>query len=302
MIIKIVIAVLLSPLLVLAGEPISPLFGVGQESVELGLSDIHADKKQIKYRPNMTGISRLALTAYGLTLGASFRGTEDLNRDYGTTTFSDYQVGYHNHKWGIDAVYQVYKGFYTTETNQTQLFPDLRLQQYVILGRIALEEADFTVGALLDQSDEIKKTSGKYYFVGGLRQHVMDNNISLLQQDYAGKNNDLEALRKMKVTSLNLGVGAGKYWVSDNKFFVGALLDILGTYGFYKYSDLNGTEDMAQKTSLSFNIKAGLGYAGEKYKVGFSLSGDSTTLLTPGSSFMTPQALRVLLYLRLTFK
>lgn len=302
MIIKIFIMAVFGPLLVLAGEPISPLIGVGQENIELGLSDIHADKKQIKYRPNMTGISRLALTAYGLTVGASFRSTEDLDPQYGTTKFSDYQLGYDNHKWGIDATYQVYKGFYTTETAQTQLFPDLRLQQYGLLGRYALEESDFSVGALMNQADEIKKTAGKYYLVGGLRQHVLENNISLLQQDYIGMNADLEALRKMKVTSLNVGVGAGKYWVSDNRFFAGALLDLLGTYGFYKYTDLNEVDDMVQKTSLSFNIKVGAGYAGDMYKVGFSLAGDSTTLLTPGSSFMTPQALRLLIYLRLNFK
>lgn len=302
MIIKILVMVLLCPLLAVAGEPISPLFGAGQENIELGLSDIHADKKQIKYRPNITGITRVALTAYGLTVGASFRSTEDLDPQYGTTKFSDYQIGYDNHKWGIDATYQVYKGFYTTDTAQTQLFPDLRLQQYGLLGRYALEESDFSVGALMTQADEITKTSGKYYVVGGLRQHVLENDISLLQQDYIGVNADLEALRKMKVTSLNVGVGAGKYWVSDSRFFVGGLIDILGTYGFYKYTDLKDVDDMAQKASLSFNVKAGFGYAGEIYKVGFSVAGDSTTLLTPGSSFMTPQALRVMIYLRLTFK
>lgn len=294
--------VILMPLLTIAGEPISPLFGLGQENIELGLSDIHADKKQIKYRPNIAGISRLALTAYGLTVGASFRGTEDLDRNYGTTTFSDYQLGYDSYKWGVDATYQVYKGFYTTETTQTQLFPDLRLQQYALLGRYALEESDFSVGALMNQADEIKKTAGKYYFVGGFRQHVVENNISLLQQDYVGMNADLEAFRKMKVTSLNIGFGAGKYWVSDSHFFVGALVDILGTYGFYKYTDLNEVDDISQKSTLSFNIKVGAGYAGETYKFGLSFSGDSTTLMTPGSSYMTPQALKALFYLRLTFK
>jgi hypothetical protein len=302
MMFNILMMVLLSPLLVLASEPISPLIGFGQENIELGLGDINANKKEMKYKPNMNGITRLAVTAYGLTIGASFRGTEDLDRTYGNTTFSDYQLGYDNRKWGIDATYQVYKGFYTNDTNQTQLFPDLRFQKYALLGRLALEENDFSVGALVNQADEIKKTEGKYYLVGGFRQHVLENNISLLQQDYAGTNTDLEALRKMKVTSLNFGVGAGKYWVSAGHYFVGAMLDLLGTYGFYKYVDANEVEEMAQKSSLSFNAKFGAGYAGEMYKVGFSLSGDSTTLLTPGSSYMTPQALRLLVYLRLTFQ
>lgn len=294
--------ILLGPLRGHCAEMISPLFGVGQENFEFSLGDIGSNKGDAKYQPNISGVSRVGLTAYGLTVGASFRSNQELDPNYGKTDFFDVQLDYHNRKWGIDAIYQVYKGFYSNSPNQIQLFPDLRFQQYGVIGRIALEESDFTVGALLNQSDEIKKTAGKYYFVGGVRQHVMDTDISLLQQDYAGINPDLESLRKMKSTSLNIGLGAGKYWVADNHLFAGALLDLVGTYGFYKYTDANNVDEMTQKTSLSYSIKFGAGYAGETYKFGFSLSGDTTTLVTPGSSFMIPQALRSLIYLRLTFK
>ncbi|MBC7752675.1 MAG: DUF4421 family protein [Moraxellaceae bacterium] len=283
-------------------DQISPLFGLGQENFDFKIGDIGGPKREAKYQPNMAGVSRLALTAYGFTVGASLRGSsQELDPKYGKTDFFDVQLDYHNRKWGIDFVYQDYKGFYTQSTNQLQLFPELRFQQYSLMGRIAMEEGDFTVGALLNQADQIKKSSGKYYFVGGFRQHVMDNTISLLQQDYVGINPELENLRKMKVTSLNLGLGAGKYWVADNHIFAGALLDLIGTYGFYKYTDVKNVDDMTQKPSLSYSLKVGFGYAGETYKFGFSLSGDSTTLVTPGLSFMVPQALRTLIYLRLTF-
>ena len=95
----------------LAADPVSPLFGVGQENFEFSVSDIGGNKDQLKFQPNMVGVSRVALTAYGFTVGASLRGTEELKAEYGKTEFFDAQVDYHNRQWGIDATYQVYKGF-----------------------------------------------------------------------------------------------------------------------------------------------------------------------------------------------
>ncbi len=56
-----------------------------------------------------------------------------------------------------------------------------------------MSESQFSVNGLVDQSDEINQTSGKYYLVGGFRYHSMENSNSLLQQEAFGSNLELEA-------------------------------------------------------------------------------------------------------------
>ncbi len=284
-------------------EPIklSPIIGFGQEMFNFSLSEIKGNKDKINYEPNIAGITRLGVNAYGFGVGYSIRSTEDPDPLKGSTDFFDFQLGYHNKKWGADLFVQEYKGFYSEDTPQIQTFPDLRFQHYGVLGRYAIDESEFSVASLMDQSEDIKTTAGKIYIVTGFSHHEMQTDISLMQQDYVGTNPETEALRKMQVTSVHLGAGAGKYWVSTSRWFAGALLDMYGTYGLYTYEN-----DMLERSSssygtVSFNIRAGFGYAGEKFKSGFSLAGDKTTLRVPGSGFMNPQAVRVLLYFRIAF-
>lgn len=280
----------------------SPLIGIGQEDFDFSIEEIQGTKSSIKYQPNITGVSRIGLNAYGFGIGYSFRGSnKDVDPAYGTTDFFDLQLSYHTHKWGIDVFDQVYQGFYSTDTTQTQLFPDLKFQHYGLMGRYALNDSEFSVNGLLDQSEEIKQTAAKYYIVGGLRHHFMETITSLLQQNYAGFNPEIENLGKLKVSSFNFGLGAGKYWVSSNHFFIGALLDLIGTYGFYTYEDYLTNQRQANDLTLSFDIKLGLGYAGETFKFGLGVTGDTTTLKAPSSGFVKPEALRSLLYIRFAF-
>lgn len=257
------------------------------------------------FQPNMSGVSRVGVNAYGFGLGYSFRGSsKDLDTAKGTTDFSDFQFGYQSKNWGIDTVYQNYKGFYTESLTALQVYPDLQFEHYALMGRFALNDSEFSVNGLLDQSDDINNTAGKYYVVGGFHQHRMENSGSLLLQNYAGVNPELENLRKLKATSINLGLGAGKYWVSASHFYIGALLDLVGTYGVYDYeSSVSGTAESSSSSygTLSYNLKVGLGYSGESFKSGLGFTGDITTLRTPGSSYVQSSAARFLYYIRFIF-
>ena len=184
-----------------AGD-ISPLFGLGDESFSFNIEEILGAKSKIEYKPNITGISRIGLNAYGFGIGYSFRSTDDTNPQYGKTDFFDLQLSYNTKQWGLDVFDQVYQGFYTVNTAQTQLFPDLKFQHYGLIGRYAFNESEFSINGLVDQSEPVKQTASKYYLVGGLRQHLMETSTSLLQQDYAGINTELENLRKMQVSWL----------------------------------------------------------------------------------------------------
>lgn len=287
----------------LQATEISPIIGVGQESFSFEIGDFNPANKNsaIKFEPNIAGVTRLGINVDGFGIGYSFRGSEksgDVRK--GSTHFSDLQLGYHNKNWGVEGFYQTYTGFYTSNTNDIQSFPNLTFNHYALMGRYALQESDFSVGGIVDQSEDIKGDAGKTYIVGGIREHLMETNTSLLQQEFAGINPELESLRRVKAVSLNLGLGYGHHWRYSNNFFTGLLFDLLATYANYDFETTTIKKSDSDYT-LSYNIKLAGGYIENNYRFGLSLNGDMTTLKTTGRGQLKPTASRIIIYLRYVF-
>ena len=280
---------------------ISPLIGFGQENFSFEVSEFDNTKKAIKFEPNIAGVTRLGLNAFGFGLGYSLRNSEkDTKPQNGKTQFTDWQLGYNAANWGIDTFYQIYEGFFTSNTNSIQTFPNVIFKHHGFNFRYALEDSEFSVGRITDQADAITQTSHKVYLVTGYSKHEMTTDVSILQQEHAGANTELEDLRSLKATSVKLGAGGGKYWVSDSRFFIGGLVDYVVTYTNYEYETttlLSKTSD----TTQSFNIKIGVGYAGEKFRAGISGIADATNLKTTGGALVRPSSNRFLLYFRYVF-
>lgn len=280
---------------------ISPLIGFGQENFTFEVERFGAGIKAVKFEPNIAGVTRIGLNAFGFGVGYSLRNSgRETKPENGTTRFDDWQLGYNSANWGIDTFYQVYDGFYTANTNAVQTYPNLSFKHHGMNFRYALEESEFSVGRIVDQADQITTTSNKVYLVAGWSQHQMTTDISLLQQENAGINTELENLRVLKATSIKFGAGGGKYWVSDSKFFIGGLVDFVSTYSNYTYDSTTG-ESKTSDTTQSFNIKIGGGYAGEKFRTGISGVADMTNLKATGGAFIKPSANRILIYVRYVF-
>ena len=160
----------------------SPILGLGQESFSFTIADVQT--YEIKFEPNIAGVSRIGINAFGFGIGYSFRGGgKDLDPAKGSTSFFDLQLGYNTKQWGIDSFYQTYKGFYTSNTTAIQNFQNLSFTHYALTGRYALTSSEFSIGGLLDQSEDVNTTASKYYVVGGVRYHSMETDQSLLQAD-----------------------------------------------------------------------------------------------------------------------
>ena len=280
---------------------ISPIIGLGQENFTFEVNDFGIKGKTVKFEPNIAGIVRLGINAYGFGIGYSLRGSgKDIDSQKGTTDFSDWQLGYQAKNWGIDSYYQFYDGFYTSNTNAIQVYQKTSFKHFGFTLRYAFGNEEFSVGALTDQADEITSTSGKYYLVGGLHQHEMLTELPLLQQEYAGINPEIENLRSLKAVSVNLGAGAGKYWVYSNGLFLGGLLDLIGTYANYDYVSTTGKSKDSDLT-VSYNAKIAFGYTGETFKSGIAFNVDNTRLKATDGGYINSSANRVLLYLRMVF-
>lgn len=290
-----------------ATEKISPYVGIGTDAFIFELDGFTATQDILQYQPNTPGLVRFGISAFGLGASISSRGkTEELDPAKGESDFFDVQLSYNNKKWGIDLYVQEYEGFYLKNssevggTNGYYLFPDLKFNHYGLMGRMAMDNQGFSISGLLNQSDEITKTAGSYFLVGGARHYTFESEDTIIPAPLQGINLEMDALRKLSAYTLNLGVGAGKYWVSSSKFFIGAVFDIMGTYGAYKYQLTDDTFYNGYGT-ISYSLKVGTGYAGKKWRSGLSAYGDTTTLQAPDKTFIKPQAMSFLFYLRYAF-
>lgn len=291
-----------------ASEKISPYFGIGSDAFTFNIESFTNTQENLEYEPNIPGLTRFGLSAYGLGASLSTRSpSKDLDQDKGESQFFDFQINYHTTRWGADLYVQNYKGFYLRNSSEVggtakyYLFPDLKFNHYGLMGRYAFDnDGDFSIGALLNQSDDITRTSGSYFFIGGFRQYTLDTENSLIPTPLQGVNLEMDALRKLAVNTLNLGVGAGKYWVSSSQFFIGAVLDLSGTYGLYNYT-LTNNDFATDYTTLSYSLKFGTGYAGKKWRSGLSAYFDTTTLQGLDRTYIKPQATAFFIYVRYIF-
>jgi len=290
-----------------ATEKVSPYVGLGSDMFAFTIDSFSTGQKELDYEPNIPGLTRVGVSAYGLGASLSTRGSEkDLEATKGESEFFDFQIGYHNTKWGADIYVQDYEGFYLKNsddvggTSDYYLFPDVKFQHYGLMGRYALDNNGFSISALLNQSDEITKSAGSYFLIGGFRQHSFETENTLIPAPLQGINVNMDNLRKLSVHTLNLGAGAGKYWVSSNKLFVGVVIDAMGTFGLYKYT-LTTDERSSDYGTLSVSAKFGAGYAGKKWRSGLSAYTDSTTLQALDRTYIKPQAMAFLIYLRYVF-
>ncbi len=290
-----------------AATEISPILGVGSDTFSFNIESLGNNTKTLEYVPNIPGLTKYGLSAYGFGVSYSTRASvSTLDPAKGLSDFFDLQLGYNNYQWGLDLFVQNYTGFYiqnlspTSGTNPYFLFPNLKWNHYGLMGRWAMDNQGFLISALTTQSEQIKKSAGSYFLVGGYRYHSLDNDASIIPSTLQGINSEMDNLLKMKTNSLNFGVGAGKYWVNDSHFFAGGLFDLLGTYGLYNYESTTGTSNSSYAT-LSFDIKLGVGYSGEKFRSGLSVAGDITTLQGFKSSYIKPSATQALLYFRIAF-
>lgn len=289
---------------------ISPLFGVGNDSFSFTLQDLGGDSiDEITFEPNIPGLSRIGLSAMGYGISYSFRAdVKELDKTKGNSNFFDFQIGYHNQKWGVDLAIQDYEGFYITNSSRVgtttepyYVFPDLHFKHYGLMGRWAMDNQGFTISQLMTQSEQIKKSAGSYFLIGGIRHHTLESENTFIPTPYQSYNLDMTDLRKAAAHSLNLGVGAGKFWVSSNQFFIGGVFDLVGTLGLYKYELTQNRSENTSYSTLSFNIKGGFGYSGENFRTGLSFSNEVTTLKGLNHSLIKPSAIQVLLYIRTAF-
>lgn len=291
-----------------ATEKVSPYFGIGSDAFLFTIESFSDAQNNLQYEPNIPGLSRIGLSAYGLGASLSTRSAmKDKDKDKGESKFFDFQINYHTTRWGADLYVQNYEGFFLKNSSEVggttsyHLFPDLKFNHYGLMGRYAFDnDGDFSIGALLNQSDEITRTSGSYFLVGGFRQYTLDTENSLIPAPLQGSNPKMDALRKMSVDTLSLGLGAGKYWVSASKLFIGAVFDLTGTYGLYKYK-LISDDYKTDYTTISYSLKVGAGYAGEKWRTGFSAYSDTTTLQGLDHTYIKPQATAFFIYVRYMF-
>jgi hypothetical protein len=242
-----------------ATEKISPYVGIGSDAFNFTIDSFTAAQETLEYEPNMPGLTRVGLSAYGLGISASTRGTsDDLDADKGETKFFDFQLGYHNKNFGVDLYVQNYEGFYLKNSSEVggtttyHLYRDLKFNHYGLMGRYALGNDGFSISGLMTQSDEITKSAGSYFLVGGYREYSFETESSLIPAPLQGTNVEMDKLRELSAKTLNIGVGAGKYWVSSSKFYFGGVFDLLGTFGLYHYKLTDSDSKADYGTKLFF--------------------------------------------------
>lgn len=117
--------------------------------------------------------------------GAGFDFSQGLsnykNPDGGVTKWTDLQTHYYGDKIVIDFFGQNYRGFYVSNIDHNNIYPDIRLTKLDLFMQYVFNANKFSYRAAFDQGEKQLKSAGTFVLGGGFYYNQIHSNNDLLQ-------------------------------------------------------------------------------------------------------------------------
>jgi len=235
--------------------------------LEVALEDAGLEQK---YRTNTPKTLSLGLSYEGLGASIGFSGGEPVKEpdDYGETRAVDYQLHYYRGRFGIDAFYQDYEGYWLETLTAgcrrgeaCSLAPDLRLRHIGLTGFFVLDPA-YSLKAAFEAAERARGDAGSWLLTAGINHVRLDAPEPLVLSP------DTSPLRRVKNTMATLGGGYGQLWVWDSWYFSPVLM-VAGGYGRSTFTPAETPDDHA--AALRVNVRLGGGYNAPTWFTGLAV-------------------------------
>jgi hypothetical protein len=256
-----------------------------QRSLNFELQKQGDKESLVTFKPNNSYSFGVGLYLFELNFELAFAVPLDeksISR-YGESKARDVQLNVLGKKWGADAFYQKYQGFYITDSN-TEIPPDSPYPQRAdivshnigVTGNYVFNNQRFSFRSAYNFAERQLFSKGSVLVFSSLSSFRIDADSSIVddaQQDIFGNN---VSFTKLKYTSFSIAPGY-TYSIVFKSFFINGTLSIGPAHHWigYKREGQADRNDTAINSFLAARI--GLGYNGERIFGGISF-------LTQGSN------------------
>ena len=248
--------------------------------------------RRINYRPNNVSYAGFGIYFFDLGLEASLKVPENdpKNAAFGETRIFDFQANIYSKKVGADLIYQKYKGFYIDDPAQHfedwkegDAFPqrsDLELSTIYANGFYIFNNERFSFRSAFNQADRQLKSQGSFFLTGSFSIIKVESDSSLIPAVVADEFGKAKGFRGGKFTTLAVLPGYGHNFIVK-KFYLNIALS-LGPGHQWKQYALGAENVDDREIKFVTNIRAGLGYNGNRFFSGVSTFWQNVTVDVEG--------------------
>ena len=195
---------------------------------------------------------------------------------YGESTARDLQINAIGKKWGVDAYFQKYEGFYIVDPNEKILpnepypqRPDIQTRNIGLTGNYIFNHKKFSFRSAYTYAERQLRSNGSFIVFGSLSAFKVFGDSAIIDDNYASDFGSNANIKKIKATTLGIAPGYS-YSLIYKGFFLNGTLAIGPAHNWLYYQSENGDTKNDIKFSSFVAARIGLGYNGDHFFGGLS--------------------------------
>lgn len=251
-----------------------------QRSLTFDIQDKQENKRRIEFTPNNKFTMGAGFYVFDLAFELAFAIplAESSKSIYGESSARDIQLNILSKKWGADAYYQKYTGFYITDSDNPvpngQPYPqrpDLTTRNFGVSGVYIFNHRKFSLRSSFTYAERQLRSNGSVLLYGTINSFKVTADSALLEpavQDVVGSGSDFRLLRYTTV-SVAPGYSYNLVW---RKFFINGTVALGPAHHWITYEEESGlTRDDISINSTGI-ARFAVGYSSDRFfgGVGFS--------------------------------
>ncbi|MDZ4715956.1 MAG: DUF4421 family protein [Cytophagales bacterium] len=251
---------------------------IKQRSLAFRLEDPSPGGKNVEFKPNNAyglGVG-MYLFDLGVELVFAIPVAERKEAAYGKTRATDLQLNILSQRWGADAVYQRYKGFYVSNpvtpvpVNGTfPLRPDIVTENLGVSGVYVVNPNKFSLRSSFTFADRQLKSHGAFLLSGTFNSFQIDADSAILDPTYTALLGLTNTFKSFDYRTYSVAPGYAYNLVIKN-FFVSALFALGPAVQEFHYRDLAGVDHAETRINSFVDGRLAVGYSNDRFFAGIT--------------------------------
>jgi hypothetical protein len=249
-----------------------------QRAQDFEMRSIADPKNKLNYRSNKPYSLGLGMYLFdvGLELTFAIPLNEKRKEIYGTSTSRDLQINAIGKKFGVDAYFQRYKGFYIVDPNNKVLpgepypqRPDIQTRNVGVTGSYVFNNKKFSFRSAYTYAERQLRSNGSFIIFSSISGFKVLGDSAIIDDALAANFGGNGTIRKIKATTLGVAPGYA-YSLIYKGFFLNGTLAVGPAHNWLYYQLEDGTEKNDIKFDAYVAARFGLGFNGDHFFGGLS--------------------------------
>jgi hypothetical protein len=255
---------------------------IKQRKLDFELTDLRGKEFTLGYQSNKPfsfGIG-MYLFELGFELAFAVPLDERSKKIYGESDARDIQLNILGKKWGIDAYFQEYEGFYIEDpgvkvpanTPYPQR-PDIQTQNFGATLNYIFKSNRFSYRSAFNFAERQLRSAGSFVLFGSLNSFKVEGDSALLGEDYATQFGDDSEISSIRTTLLGVAPGYA-YNLIYKGFFLHGTLAIGPAQNWIFYEREDGPTQSHSRLNGFVAVRIAIGYNGDRLFGGLTFTNE----------------------------